>query len=58
MNRNHGAAIAMMVIGLALIVIGTRTPQRTLSMIAGGLFILAGILRMVRGSRTPPAPPA
>ena len=57
MNRLRAIGIAMFVIGLALVIMGAQPPRRTLMIIAGALFMLSGMLRLVRSSRMPPGPP-
>ncbi len=57
MNRIRITGIVMLVIGLALLVVGAGPPRRTLTIIAGALFMLSGVLRLVRASRMPPGPP-
>ena len=59
MNRVRITGIVMLVVGLALVVLGVRPPQRTLTIIAGVLFVISGVLRLLRASRLPPGgPPA
>ena len=58
MNRTRVIGIAMFVIGLALLIMAMQPPRRTLMMIAGGLFMLSGMLRLIRGGRVPPGPPS
>lgn len=56
MNRTRSLGFALVVIGAVLIAIGYREdPPRMLSVIAGVLFVLAGIIRFARAPRIPPA---
>ena len=58
MNRTRWLGFALVVIGAVLIAIGYREdPPRMLSVIAGVLFVLAGIIRFARAPRIPPAVP-